>query len=219
MLRIPPAPIAIVKWKVAAFCLLLLFGVAGLMGGSWWLWHDSTRVCITEDTESLGAVATGSAHLVTSAVPQIFIDIAGAVQKPGLYQVDTNSRLATLIEKVGGFTKTADTQYISQELNLAQRLNDGDKIYIYTKQEASKRRAESLPAANSTNPQSSSSQSDGLVSLNTATQKELEALPGIGEKRAADIIAHRPYSSLNELLTKKLVTEAIFNDIQSKLKI
>ena len=58
---------------------------------------------------------------------------------------------------------------------------------------------------------------EGRISINTAQQSELESLPGIGEKRAADIVAGRPYSSIGQLLDDGVVTATIFTQIQSHI--
>jgi competence protein ComEA len=52
------------------------------------------------------------------------------------------------------------------------------------------------------------------VNLNTATQGELEALPGIGEKKAKDIIAHRPFHSVDELKNVKGIGDKEFNKLK-----
>ncbi|HQL11330.1 MAG TPA: helix-hairpin-helix domain-containing protein, partial [Candidatus Woesebacteria bacterium] len=61
--------------------------------------------------------------------------------------------------------------------------------------------------------------SQALISINTADSKSLEALPGIGEKRASDIIANRPYGSINELLTKEVLTQTLFDEIKELISI
>jgi DNA uptake protein ComE-like DNA-binding protein len=58
-----------------------------------------------------------------------------------------------------------------------------------------------------------------LISINNAEGKSLETLPGIGEKRASDIIANRPYSSINELLSKEVLSQTLFDSIKELITI
>jgi competence protein ComEA len=57
----------------------------------------------------------------------------------------------------------------------------------------------------------------GVVNINTATEAELDSLPGIGEVRAGRILASRqdegPFASTDDLLTRELVPESVFEDI------
>lgn len=59
--------------------------------------------------------------------------------------------------------------------------------------------------------------STGLIDINTASEKELATLPGIGEARAKAIVKGRPYRGKNELKDKKIVPENVYNDIQDKI--
>lgn len=69
------------------------------------------------------------------AVGQITVQIFGAVNKPGVFQLNFSNRLGDLIKLAGGLAEDVDQQYIIKNLNLAQRLKDEQKIYIPYKQE------------------------------------------------------------------------------------
>ena len=56
-----------------------------------------------------------------------------------------------------------------------------------------------------------------LMDINSASEKELATLPGIGEARAKAIVKGRPYKGKNELLDKKIVPENVYNDIKEKI--
>lgn len=62
-------------------------------------------------------------------------------------------------------------------------------------------------------------QSSGPVDLNTATATDLDALPGIGNTRAAAIIAARPYASINDLLSRDVVTKSIFDQLKDRIMV
>ena len=61
--------------------------------------------------------------------------------------------------------------------------------------------------------------SSSLVDINTGSQSQLEALPGIGPVTASKIIAGRPYNSVDELLSKKIVGSKVFNQIKDKITV
>lgn len=127
----------------------------------------------------------------------IKVHISGAVKNPGLIDLEEDARIADAIDKAGGLTEDA----CMDEVNLAYKLEDGIKIKIPTIKEVEeqKKSGESLLAsATSTNEQenqNSSTKNNLLtskkVNINTATQEELESLPGVGESTALKIINHR----------------------------
>lgn len=123
-------------------------------------------------------------------VETIYVHISGQVNKPGLYELDTKSRLNDLVKKAGGLTDSADLMTI----NLSLILNDQDRIHIYEIGEQINNLNESVINLNS-----HSNASDGKVKINTASLEELMSLPGIGEKRAQDIIELRSKEKINSL--------------------
>lgn len=99
------------------------------------------------------------------------VDVKGAVNKPGVYQVDTSDRVQSAILKAGGQRTDADMT----QVNLAQRLTDGQVLYVPIK-------GEQVPT-NFANETVASSQTKTTINLNTATKEELQNLEGIGEKK------------------------------------
>ena len=63
------------------------------------------------------------------------------------------------------------------------------------------------------------SASAGLVDINSATLDDLKQLPGIGDTRAAAIIAGRPYKGINDLVAKKIVPQATLDAIKARVKV
>lgn len=138
----------------------------------------------------------------------ISIDVSGAVEKPGVYKLTDGSRIEQAIQAAGGFSKEANQEYISKYLNMAQKLSDGSKVYVPFAGEQGKTTQE---------VGSDSSQVNGKVNINTATQAELEALPGIGPVTASKIISDRPFQAVEDLLNKKTVSKAVFEKIKEQL--
>lgn len=147
---------------------------------------------------------------------RITVDIGGAVEKPGVYQLDSGSRINDLINIAGNFSKNVDKYYINKVLNLSQRLNDGEKFYIPTIQESIEKEEKEINQQPSKNLPANTS---GIVSVNSATKEELMTLTGIGEKRAEDIVSNRPYDSLNKLVEKGVLTESIFESVKSSISL
>jgi competence protein ComEA len=127
------------------------------------------------------------------AVPAtVVVYVSGAVAAPGLVELPEGSRVGDAVTAAGGFAESADTA----ALNLARIVADGEQIDVPTVEEQASDPAAvsgqtgSAPASGSSSP-SSSAQTGGLVNINTATQAELETLPGVGPSTAKKIIDDR----------------------------
>ena len=133
--------------------------------------------------------AGGEDQLVT-------VDVKGAVKKPGVYQLQSNSRVQDALEKAGGMTEEADLKSINQ----AQKLSDEAVVYVAKVGE----NAVDVTASTPTSATSGTGQAKStLVNLNTATEADFQTISGIGQKRAQDIIAYREangkFKSVDEL--------------------
>lgn len=144
----------------------------------------------------------------TIEVP-IMVDIKGAVQRPGVYEMDDNARLLEVIEKAGGFTEEAD----SRQVNLAQIVTDQMMIYI-------PREGEEIPDELVLD-QVNDVDSVGRININTADITELTQLKGIGEARAASIIEYREeygrFESVEEIKNVSGIGEAIFEGFKDEI--
>lgn len=122
----------------------------------------------------------------TTFASQIFVDISGSVQKPGVYQLNSGSRVQNILILAGGLSQNANRQWVSQNLNQAKILEDQEKIYIPSLAEN--------PAPLKTNSISSSTApriSTSKPSLNHGTLEELIAVNGIGPATARAILDYR----------------------------
>lgn len=140
----------------------------------------------------------------------ISVDVSGAVNKPGVYQLMMGSRIEEAIVAAGGFAQTASGEYISKYLNMAQKLSDGTKIYVPFEGDL-------------TSPSSYAGQGvagakvQSKVNINTASQSELESLPGIGPVTASKIISERSYQKIEDLIEKKIVGKSVFEKIKDSI--
>ena len=117
---------------------------------------------------------------------KIVIHIAGEVNSPGILYLDNNSRIADAISAANGTTDIADIN----KINLAYELRDGQKIYIPSIYDDDTSEYITDTPGKNVLDSSSSSQTD-TININTATQSELESLPGIGKSTANKIIDYR----------------------------
>lgn len=120
----------------------------------------------------------------------IWVDVSGAVAKPGVYELPENARVFEAIEAAGGFLEQADEQWLNQ----ATTLTDGEKIQVYTKEETEAFKAQGMTSEEGAARQESATpkeESAGKVNLNTATLEGLQEIPGIGEVRAQAILEYR----------------------------
>lgn len=126
---------------------------------------------------------------------KIVIDVSGSVVEPGVYELPAYSRVRDAVMVAGGLTDEADRS----KINMAAKVADGQKVYIAKVGDLVGQVA---------------GVSEGLVNINTATEKELDRLPGVGPVTSSKIIASRPYSAPEDLLTKKVVSSSVFEKIR-----
>ena len=127
---------------------------------------------------------------IETTATEIIVHIAGAVENDGIQKLPENSRVSDAIDAAGGLTSDANTKNV----NLAQKIFDGQKIYIpnITEDEDEIELFEKNNSENDTIETTNIfSSKNGLVNINTATQTELETLPGIGPSTASKIINYR----------------------------
>ena len=146
---------------------------------------------------------------------RLVVDLGGAVEKPGVYELPAGSRLQDLLIEAGGLSAEADRVWVEKNLNRAQRLTDGVKIYVPRKGEQVK----SSSSMNSKSTTGITSNEDKLVNINNATQAELDTLWGVGLATAQKIIENRPYQAVNDLLAKKILKSNVYQRISDQLTV
>lgn len=120
---------------------------------------------------------------------KIYVHITGEIKYPGVYEMENGDRVFQLVEKAGGVTENADISLI----NLSKKLIDGEKIVIFAKKAIIDTGSLSSSTNQSNNSISTNSSVNvsNLININTASQKELEELPGIGPTLSQRIIDYR----------------------------
>jgi competence protein ComEA len=173
---------------------IILYVVIGIFVG----------VLLTALVWSAASPPRGDAIELNSAptAQPIMVHVTGAVLSPGLYYLTEGSRVNDAIQAAGGFLETADTSFV----NLAGIIKDGDKIHI----------PELMPGL-------SLGGSGLLVNINSATQTELENLPGIGPTLAKRIIDYRNqygfFDSVDSIKDVPGFGEAVFEQIKDLITV
>ena len=163
----------------------------------------------------------------------IFVHVSGAVNKEGVIELKVNSRISDAIEKAGGVREDA---YV-KDINLAYKLEDGMKIYIPTIQEneVKKNKKEANEETNitqehittssgiETNDNSKREVKDSKININTATQTQLETIPGIGPSIALKIIAYREengeFKTIEDIKEVSGIGEAKFEKMKDYIRV
>lgn len=147
--------------------------------------------------------------LPTSTPAKLEVHISGGVNQEGVIQIPQKSRVKDAIQAAGGLSSEADLK----QINLAAYVVDGQKIQIPVQ-------GEKINFVNMSGPVSISDEI-GLISINTATQKELEKLPGIGEEKAKAIINEREtrgkFLTIDELSSIPGISSKIIEQIRPLL--
>jgi competence protein ComEA len=179
-------------WAIAAVVGIVV--VVALL-----LWRRSAPAAVVAPPAGAPASAvpaTGTpAPVQSSPSGAIFVHVAGAVRRPGLYELVSGERVADAIDAANGPLRRADVD----ALNLAEVVTDGMQVYVV-------RRGEAPPAPPATGAVAggASPATPGVVDLNIADLAALEAIPGIGPVKGAAILQHRDeigsFDSVEQLL-------------------
>ena len=172
--------------RVGIVPVAVLLGIVGVLVAAGFL--AGVRYGAPEPVELPLAGVEAPPPVATTQPSLLRVHLAGAVQQPGLYEVSASFRVGDLIDAAGGLRTEAD----GAAVNLAERLRDGQQIYVPVVGERP------APAVGLGGPQAA-----GPIDVNTATAAQLQELPGIGPSLAAAIIAfrtdHGPFATLDAL--------------------
>ena len=153
------------------------------------------------------ASAIPEALPITVVEPEIFVDVTGAVNKPGVYSLTGKSRVIDAIKAAGDSAPGADLSTI----NLARIVNDGEQIYVDS------------TVINSAGVRVSKTVHTGPININRATAHQLDALDGIGPVIAQRIVDYRKvngsFVSIDDLQKVSGIGAAKFAQIKAKVRI
>lgn len=179
----------------------------------------NTEVAAAEDGEGQPEV---SQEPETISDETLYIHVCGAVCRPGVYEMKPGERVYEAVQKAGGFTEEADEDYVNQ----AQKLTDGAKLVIPTKEESSRLAGEqeiSAGLVGAEKGEAAENAGDGRININTASESELCQIPGVGETRAAAIISYREkngaFRKIEDIMNVSGIKEGTFEKIKDSIRV
>lgn len=144
-----------------------------------------------EENESAFQQATEDSEKTTEETGKIIVDIKGEINKPGVYELKGDARVKEVILEAGGLTKQAE----EKQLNLAEKLQDQQMIYIPNKEEAEEMAIDGDKETGDNN--------EDMIEINAADINELQKISGVGPAKAQAIVDYREengaFESVDEL--------------------
>jgi competence protein ComEA len=204
----------------ARFGVVILVVVAVVAGVIWYRLgvgggddaSASPRGRASEPASTAGAPPTSSA-VPKGTAARIAVHVAGAVTTPGVVELRQDARVIDALEAVGGAHADADLD----RLNLAAKVTDGERVFVPKVGQADPGVVASGVSGGAVGGGSGASTPGIKLNLNTATQAQLEELPGIGPTYAQAIIAERErrggFTSVNELRSVRGIGDKRFSEI------
>ncbi|WP_260449027.1 helix-hairpin-helix domain-containing protein [Listeria booriae] len=166
-----------------------IIGVAALLvaAGLFFLMQKDEEVATTDAAAQETPVVEAKAEKLEPTTSKVLIvDVKGAVNKPGVYELAADSRVKDAILKAGGLSPEADVKL----LNMAQKVTDEMVIY------AGKVGEEGIQPVTTAQAEASGGDDSKKVNINTADTTALQTIPGIGAAKAQAIIDYREKEGL-----------------------
>ncbi|MGL5809540.1 MAG: helix-hairpin-helix domain-containing protein [Nocardioides sp.] len=212
------APVSRLVLSASHVGLIALAAALALGGVAWWAIRERPVVEVPARVSASRPAAPEPSSAPASQVPSgtasgaavaeqksLVVDVAGKVRRPGIAVLPPGSRVIDAVEAAGGARRGVNLK----SLNLARPLVDGEQVLVGVAAPVGWGAAAAAPPSPGSTP--------GLVNLNTATQAELETLPGVGPVTAQAILdwraEHQVFGAVEELLGVKGIGEATLAEI------
>ena len=179
---------------------------------------------VAETAKTTEKVSKDSSGTEATQFSTVYVYVCGEVKQEGVYELPAGSRVFDAIDAAGGFGSGADTSYINQ----AAPITDGIKIRIPEKSETGQKNdqmSEPVISAGITpqEEQSTDQPQKGLININTADEKGLCDIPGIGSGRAKDILRYRTehgdFKKIEEIMQVTGIKEKLFAKIKDSITV
>lgn len=185
-------------WWLLGSIGLLITGGCGF-GKSDMSLIQPTRTEAAYDTETVYESSAGG-EKDTFNGKVLYVHICGEVKVPGVYAMPEGSRLVDVVNAAGGLLPEADVSTV----NLAGEAEDGMQVWIPAKAKPERE-----------------TDTDGRIDINRAAREELCSLPGIGERKAEDIIRYREqngaFESIEEIMKVTGIKQGLYEKIKEKI--
>lgn len=214
--------------------IIIIFGLCGFLLFFKEDCIDNSNNIVVEDEEEIK-----NDEILEEKVSdeKYYVDIKGAVKKPGVYEIEKGSIVNDVIKMAGGLKSNASTKFI----NLSYEIKNHDVINIYTNSEAKKEEIKEecvcpqVEISSCDNSSIISSSGDAKlddvqkeeiisnkVNLNTASKEELLTLNGIGESKALAIIEYRKtnkFNAVEDLMNVSGIGESLYNKVKDSITV
>ncbi len=198
--------------------VIALLGTLGIGIVTYGIWEQiKPREVMVEIIKEQGASNNAQTH------GEVVVDVSGAVEKPGVYKLPSNSRIGDALVVAGGLAASADRLWVAATLNLAEKVEDGEKIYVPDVSEDRVISNSGLPddflSGDISRALTRSKSTGQKININTASEAELDKLEGIGEARAKAIVDNRPYGKSEEIMSKAKIPESVYEKISDSISV
>ena len=209
---------------IQALCIMISITACSKKdSGLYYLETDSEEIVMEEELAQPEIVESDAPQVeeLEQTVTHIYVHVCGAVNMPGVYELDSGQRIFAAIEAAGGFREDAAGDYV----NLAMELGDGMKIFIPTCEEveAGEVPPKDIDSHESSDPSVNDTNTGGKVNINTAGIDELGTIPGIGPTKAASILTYREtvglFKSTEDIMNVSGIGNAKFESMKSEITV
>ena len=221
--------------KIVIIVVTIIFIVGGIIAEK--IWESNTEETLSEDTANIikeekseefkqTEIKENSIEEMEENVDEktkIYVYVTGEVKVRGVVILDEGSRISDAIEASGGITENADIS----KINLVYVLSDGMKVTIPNKNQVEEdtnfnyvitEAGENETTEISKQKNSLTSKPNAKININTASQTELETLPGVGPSIALSIINYRKengkFNNIEDVQNVSGIGESKFNKIK-----
>ena len=195
------------RWVDGLLILGILLVVVGIGMNFQDQFNVDSQVKVTQ--QKLTPLATKTENINDIQVNnEVVIDISGEVITPGVYRLIGDVRINDALIRAGGLSAKADRDWVAKNLNLAQKLVDGQKIYVPKVGDVLGLSRDVL--------QNVSTQK--IIRINSATVEQLDTLSGIGPSIAKKIIDYRSknggFKNIEELKLVSGIGDKLYEEIK-----